>query len=45
MAQDMFAFFNRGIRKCRTHGLVACEIAAIVACLELVDLIISRGRK
>jgi hypothetical protein len=28
------AFFNRRIRNCRTHGLVACEIAAIMACLE-----------
>jgi len=27
------AFFNRGIRKCRAHRLVACEIVAIVACL------------
>jgi hypothetical protein len=29
------AFFNRAVRKCRTHSLVACEIAAIVACLKL----------
>src|SRR5205823_7368490 len=25
------AFFNRGVRKWRPHGLVACETAAIVA--------------
>ena len=38
------AFLNRGVRKCRGHGLVACETAAIVACL-VAYCGFSRGRK
>jgi hypothetical protein len=38
------AFFNRAIRKCRPHGLVACEIAAIMACL-IVYLIFREEEK
>jgi hypothetical protein len=30
------AFFNRAVRKWRTHGLFACETAAIMACLHLL---------
>ena len=38
------AFFNRRVRKWRAHGLFACEIAAVMACLAAYSDF-SRGRK